>query len=253
MSCVDTRAAYAELHVLAEAKTMELCQQSMTRLAALFGADRFFLVRAHSGIGWITEHVLHDAPPELAGVIDEQGYPAIDYLIQCTRRSYIPFRWDASCPALPKLSSDSHYQSGISAHSRAMSGQCALLALCFQKPAMDQAEFEDLLGGVAMTASFAATAFDRIRQEEHPQKVLTERETECLIHVLAGRPAKLIARALGISVRTVDHYLECARAKMGTKTSYAAASIAVRRGWIDVNEALDLANSAAAAPRSRIA
>ena len=99
------------------------------------------------------------------------------------------------------------------------------------------------------SVSLAATTLLAALQRLEPAVPcpLSERELTCLLHVLAGLSGAHTAHALGISTRSVSHALERARSLLRARTSYAAATLAVRRGWLDMEHAMALADSAATA------
>jgi DNA-binding CsgD family transcriptional regulator len=61
-----------------------------------------------------------------------------------------------------------------------------------------------------------------------PGQRLTEREAEVLAYVLDGRPNKMIARALGISHRTVEIHRSRVMAKFGTSSATDLIRFALR-------------------------
>lgn len=61
---------------------------------------------------------------------------------------------------------------------------------------------------------------------------LSPRELECLSRIAAGESSVEIAAALGISPRTVDHYIGFAKAKLLARNRVQAVATAIRLGWI---------------------
>jgi HD-GYP domain-containing protein (c-di-GMP phosphodiesterase class II) len=61
---------------------------------------------------------------------------------------------------------------------------------------------------------------------------LTEREAEVVGLLARGLQTKQIARALGISIKTADHHVQNAYAKIGVSTRAAAALFAMRHGLV---------------------
>lgn len=55
---------------------------------------------------------------------------------------------------------------------------------------------------------------------KYPNVILTEREAECLKHILYGRSYKHIGRSLGISPRTVEFYITNMRTKFNCTSRY---------------------------------
>jgi len=62
---------------------------------------------------------------------------------------------------------------------------------------------------------------------------LSARQIECLRRVAKGDSSIEIAAALGLSVRTVDHYVGAACAKLGARSRAQAVARAIRLGWIE--------------------
>jgi HD-GYP domain-containing protein (c-di-GMP phosphodiesterase class II) len=74
-------------------------------------------------------------------------------------------------------------------------------------------------------------AGQRVPRIERPAG-LTEREAEVIGLLARGLQTKQIARALGISVKTADHHVQNAYAKIGVSTRAAAALFAMRHGLV---------------------
>ena len=56
---------------------------------------------------------------------------------------------------------------------------------------------------------------------------LTERQAQCLRLVAAGKTSAEIARELGLSARTVEHYLTNACAKLGVRNRVQAVALGI--------------------------
>jgi HD-GYP domain-containing protein (c-di-GMP phosphodiesterase class II) len=82
----------------------------------------------------------------------------------------------------------------------------------------------------AVTGVLAA-AGQRVPRMERPAG-LTEREAEVLALLARGLQTKQVARRLGISVKTADHHVQNAYAKIGVSTRAAAALFAMRHGLV---------------------
>jgi DNA-binding CsgD family transcriptional regulator len=59
---------------------------------------------------------------------------------------------------------------------------------------------------------------------------LTEREAEVIGLLARGLQTKQVARRLGISIKTADHHIQNAYAKIGVSTRAAAALFAMQHG-----------------------
>lgn len=62
---------------------------------------------------------------------------------------------------------------------------------------------------------------------------LTERERECLVWTSTGKTSVEIARILGLSEHTVNHYLNNAARKLNAVNRTQAVAFAIRQGFID--------------------
>jgi DNA-binding CsgD family transcriptional regulator len=65
-----------------------------------------------------------------------------------------------------------------------------------------------------------------------PSPALTRRERDCLSCAARGLTYAETAAELGLSARTVEHYLAVARHKLGAISTTQAVGIAQRRGAI---------------------
>ena len=61
---------------------------------------------------------------------------------------------------------------------------------------------------------------------------LTARQIECLQRIACGETSAQIASALGLSVRTVDHYLGAACNRFGVRSRAQAVAIAVQQNIV---------------------
>lgn len=65
-----------------------------------------------------------------------------------------------------------------------------------------------------------------------PSLTLNDREAEILRLVAEGKKTREIARSVRLAERTIKHYLELIRQKLGAKNSSHAVALAVQRGLI---------------------
>jgi DNA-binding CsgD family transcriptional regulator len=68
--------------------------------------------------------------------------------------------------------------------------------------------------------------------EDNLPRSLSERQIDCLKLVAAGQSSPEIARALGLSPRTVDQYIADACARLAVRTRVQAVVVAIRLGLI---------------------
>jgi DNA-binding NarL/FixJ family response regulator len=65
---------------------------------------------------------------------------------------------------------------------------------------------------------------------------LTEREIEILRHIARGGTMKAVARALGISPKTVDNHIQHIYPKLEVKTRAGAVLFAIEHGIVGPND-----------------
>jgi DNA-binding NarL/FixJ family response regulator len=87
-------------------------------------------------------------------------------------------------------------------------------------------------GQVQLSPEAAARLMRELRAPEDPEP-LTERETEVLRLIAAGRANKEIARDLGIGEKTVKTHVSNVLSKLGVQSRTQAALHAVRSGLVD--------------------
>jgi HD-GYP domain-containing protein (c-di-GMP phosphodiesterase class II) len=119
---------------------------------------------------------------------------------------------------------------------------CGLCEPRPQRPAHAPAAAAAMLARQARDGALDATAVDAaiavLTGRAAPRgpgacpELLTEREYEVLVQLGAGLTNKQIARALGISDRTVQTHAVHLYAKLGVRTRAGATLVAVRRGWL---------------------
>jgi HD-GYP domain-containing protein (c-di-GMP phosphodiesterase class II) len=105
------------------------------------------------------------------------------------------------------------------------------------RPARSPGEAAEALGREAAAgrldrdavAAVLEAAGQRVPRLERPAG-LTEREVEVVVLLARGLQTKQVARRLGISVKTADHHIQNAYAKIGVSTRAAAALFAMRHG-----------------------
>jgi DNA-binding NarL/FixJ family response regulator len=66
-----------------------------------------------------------------------------------------------------------------------------------------------------------------------PETLVTERERQVLIHIASGRSNKLIARTLGLSVKTVEKHRANLMRKLTLHNAAAVTMFALKHGFID--------------------
>lgn len=70
-----------------------------------------------------------------------------------------------------------------------------------------------------------------------PVKALSPRQVECLRRIAAGETSNEIATALGLSTRTIDHYISNACSRLGVRSRSQAVARAIGLGVIPADSA----------------
>lgn len=89
--------------------------------------------------------------------------------------------------------------------------------------------------GLAHVSPTVASRLVRLHQAK-PSLTLTDREIQILRLVAEGKKIREISRSVRLAERTVKHYLELARRKLGAENSSHAVALAVQRGLIRVDD-----------------
>lgn len=87
-------------------------------------------------------------------------------------------------------------------------------------------------GGSHLEAGVAEKLLASVRGPQGAAPVLSKREREVLKLVAGGQPNKQIARALGITERTVKFHLTALFQKLGAENRAGAVAIAAQRGLL---------------------
>lgn len=229
----------AALERLQAAATRDEITRSTAALTEGMGLERYVIVDVRAGQ---IAGVHHNGPVEL----NDQLAFGTDRILDRARASNTAFAWQAASETWFGQHGELGYRAGVAGASFDPSGSgCITIAAC-SSPSIP-AEHEYSLLGYAVLAAVHIGAALRPLAATPSACPLSERELDCLLHALAGRTAKETARALDIGARTVEQYLERARARMKAQTTYAAATIALRRGWLDMKRASELADLQSAA------
>jgi len=69
---------------------------------------------------------------------------------------------------------------------------------------------------------------------QYPNLHLTNRQSECLFHLIRGRSAKEIARVLKLSVRTVESHIEDIKNKMDCCHKSEIVEKAIEKGFVEI-------------------
>lgn len=109
-----------------------------------------------------------------------------------------------------------------------------LMALGMNGYVVKDATFSELTDAVRAVSSGDQYLCSDLVDRAAAEKPLTERELECLRGAAKGGTAKMIARNLGITERTVRFHFSNACRKLGVQRRTAAVSEALRLGLIEL-------------------
>lgn len=105
-------------------------------------------------------------------------------------------------------------------------------AVCFLGK-RKQMNFNEV-ANLAMVSQLAHQKLRRVSaQPDKADSPLTERERECLVWTSSGKTSVEIARILGLSEHTVNHYLNNAARKLDAVNRTQAVALAIRQGFIE--------------------
>jgi DNA-binding NarL/FixJ family response regulator len=108
---------------------------------------------------------------------------------------------------------------------------------------------------VAKGGSFVGPGIGRVMLEPVPAggaERLTVEEIDVLRHLAAGLSVRLVAMALGLSVRTVGRRLISLRQKLGAATTIETVQVARRRGYLPLGLDLVQGNGAIAVGKGQV-
>lgn len=209
------------------------------------GVSRYVWLDQTWTVGVMRPAVYHNAPAHVAQRLDVDGVEALlQPILGLAQSTRIPTPWGPDDTVGTPLEDmgDCGYRHGLVASSSDGTGSTVSLIVGTERELTDDG-LCTLMAYMSLAAAGCLAAFAAVRRNAEGAR-LSERELECLGYAMAGWSAKQTARATGLSPRTVTQYLERSRAKLGARTSFEAATIAARRGWLSVQRAIELADSA---------
>lgn len=211
-------------------------------------------LQRYTAIGFranVATAVVHNAPRALKEEIQGLQFAVDSPVVAQARKSRIPFVWQPGLGGTwHDVNGDCGYRCGVAAASWDGSGSGCILMLSCSDESIPNAHVTTLQAYSLTAAVLIGAAMGKLVCASASESPFAPEELHCMLYTLAGLSAKEAARGLGISIRSVHQYLENARARIGVKTSYAAATMALRHGWLDLQQASELASSGSAAAGS---
>lgn len=237
------------IRAISEVKSVDDLAATSEALAAAMGLERYMIVDVRSGL---IGGVYHNAPPLLAADAGSLERISDDAIAERGRSSLRPFAWQCQDGTWRHKGADLGYRSGVSCGAWGSAGSGCIAMFSGSAPSVPTKHLTTLLTYTVSAAMYLAASLRQLPLQPRFECPFTKRELDCLLYALAGFSAKKTARALGVSTRTVDEYLARARFRLGVSNSYAAATSAMKRGWLDVQKAAELADSVSAAGAGKI-
>ncbi len=231
---------------LASAEQADDIARGAAAFTRAMGMERFTIIdfRTH-----VAAELIHNAPLGL-----EQDQPMIevvkrDPVVAQAKMSPIPVVWQSGHGGggWRELNGDFGYRCGVAGAALDGNGTGCVLMVSSADEKLPDAHASTMLGYTLMAAVTINEPLRKLAAAMAAACPFMQVEIDCLHFTLAGLSYKDAARALGISTKAVYQSLERARARLGVQTSYAAAAMALSRGWLDLERALDIANSGPAA------
>lgn len=239
----DRELLFQAIASFATAESARDISRGASEFTKALGLERFTIVdfRAH-----VAAELIHNAP---LGIEDELPEAVKrDHLLARAKMSPIPIIWQAGSGGdWRDLNGDFGYRSGVICAALDGSGTGCTLMVSSADEKLPDALASTLLGYTLNAAAAINGPLRKLAEALAAACPFTQDEIDCLHFTLAGLSYKDAARALGISTKSVYQSLEGARARLGVKTSHAAAAMALNRGWLDLDRAWDIASSGPAA------
>ncbi|WP_394690484.1 LuxR C-terminal-related transcriptional regulator [Hoeflea sp.] len=214
----------------------------LREITQFYGYSYFFV--AGSGDGAISSLadsiIITSAPSDLIRRYDETGLMERSPLMRALSGMGAPIQCRLDEP-FKALTVDE--QAALDAFSAEFNLDCCFITPVYQREYGPAAvcflgkckpmSFSDT-ANLAMISNLAHQKLRRVSaQPNKTDSPLTERERECLVWTSSGKTSIEIARILGLSEHTVNHYLNNAARKLDAVNRTQAVALAIRQGFID--------------------
>lgn len=217
---------FEQLLVLTDPPSVEAFGSALGSLCREAGAHHFLAVRLRGVHLDDVVQVIHDAPrPDL---VEGMRHWSLQRLLDTMRTSPLPAVFGAGAMPGPEVPG---FSSGVAALAREPRGAVVIVF------GLNATEAPSQAAGVLIQSALLAAhhSIDGLRQLHAAACPLSDRELQCLELAFTGElSSREIGQRLNISARTVEHYLEQGRAKLGVDTTIAAGVQAVNKGWMDL-------------------
>jgi LuxR family transcriptional activator of conjugal transfer of Ti plasmids len=216
-----------------------MVSQATKSFATSIGYERFAYLQTQG----FDIKTINTYPDAWTATYLEQRFSTIDPVVIEAKRRKKPFSWSADgwsargSSELRRFRKDaiSHgIRSGMTIPVRGSFGSTIMLT--FASSNASGPESICVNPEVAIQAALAIHYRLRILSAGHvvpPSRVFSSKEAICVTWAAKGKKAHEIASIVGISERTVQHYLDSARQKLGAETVQHLTALATARGMIE--------------------
>lgn len=217
---------FEHLQALSSPESHEDFSTALGQLCAAAGADHYLAVRLRGVELEQVVQVIHNGPaPEM---VNGMRHWSLVRLLDALRASPLPVVFGPGAASAPEVPG---YAAGVAC--KAVEPRGAVVVVLSRVAAEPLGADTTHLVQTALLAAHHSIA--GLRTLHGLACPLSERELECLqLAFTSELSSREIAKVLQISARTVEHYLEQARAKLGVDSTLAAGVKAVDQGWMDL-------------------
>lgn len=234
----DTRAFLNEIELL---ETQFDVLRLLKRICKLFNLSNFMVMRMPDASDQRISDcaILANWPPDMIARYDELGLLRTSPFLSTAQKSTRPIVLSlaartAASPCEAQTESDMLFREfgfllGVAIPVHDYKGGRALINFEGSRESLCHTELIEL-------TMLSIHIYDRLASiaaaDGNTEAPLTDRELDCLRWTADGKTSSDIARIMGLSEHTVNHYLTRATRKLGSVNRTNAVAKAIRRGWI---------------------
>jgi DNA-binding CsgD family transcriptional regulator len=217
---------FEHLQALSSPESNEDFSAALWRLCEAAGAEHYLAVRLRGVDLDQVVQVMHNGPAPEA--VNGMRHWSMVRLLDALRASALPVVFGPGAAPAPEVAG---FAAGVACKAVEPRGAVVIvLSKAAAEPLGD--DTMPLMQTALLAAHHSVAGLRKLHALACP---LSERELECLQLAFAAElSSREIAKRLQISARTVEHYLEQGRAKLGVDSTLAAGVKAVDQGWMDL-------------------
>jgi len=218
--------SFENLQALSSPESATDFSNAMGQLCTASGADHFLAIRMRGvDLGDVVQ-VIHNAPvPDL---VNGMRHWSLVRLLDTMRATALPHVFGPGAAPGPEVPG---YVTGVACKAVEPRGAVVVVLGRTESEPLGEATMP-LVQAALLAAHHSISGLSKLHALACP---LSDRELECLRLAFVGElSSRQIAKELQISARTVEHYLDQARAKLGADSTLAAGVKAVNQGWMDL-------------------